>query len=784
MQAVLSKSQQEESATITQGRSAVKRNFGLKFWLFLVIFMATVLEGIVFNHFYFRFAWGDYQTVSAPLPYNEQLGENAYVFSPQQRVLVLEGLDLELMTVGFKLKGEHTLLSGTLALTDDSSIVAPILANKFKVAPSDIYTSGLSVTEVQAAPYKFLVRSNGKAHSITLSFDQLNGGVILTDLTLNVAPEYYFSWIRWLALTLLGTSMILVWRLRLYRLRIGELSTRAFRIVQGLSLALCLTLSLSYSYLLLPSHISPNLLFDYTEHGFIYLGNPKQSLLLDFPHTSQELEYHDAYVQNLDAWLKGQLNIDVIIDTDVLNAAHDERLYDYGWRAQNGIEGFWDRCFYDNKVYAYYGSGPVVLFYLPLYLLTGKAPSPTLALTFFSVVAILGLYLGTYALARFYGVLPRANALIWSLGQAAAVLGTHLVLVQCMMWFYSYGSLLCMALLGLLTYLAYSVPLLATTRNKRLFLVAMGLVIVLIVQTRPHMLIPAMILVAPILWGLVRAAHFLPNLGKTSAGEDSSSVAYTRHDKLLDVICLAVPLVLGAALTMTLNYLRFDSIFEFGQRFSLSSANLLFDQMDVNLELISAALEQFVTRSWVDLVDFPYFGIMTEAPHHVGTFLLTQSSVGILASPVWWGLGLVFLLWMPNQMGGAEEPTPYLSTNNRYALNQRLMLQVSLVSLILVMLAMCFGQFTVVTVTVRYLMENLAPLVGFLVVLWVKFISYDSSAPLQAKLCYWAVVWGLGMTLVMDGLAPFSEIEQYRPYLIPDEWLKAQSFFMPLSTVH
>lgn len=783
MQAVLRQSQQTESAAIKQASPEVKAKFGLKFWLFLVVFIATVLEGIVFNHFYFRFAWGDYQTVSVPLPYHEQLGENVYVFSPKQKSLVLQGLDVELMTVGFKLKGEHTLLNGTLALTDDSSIVAPIFANKFKVAPSDINTSGLSVSEVSAAPYKFLVRSIGKARSISISFEQLNGVVILTDLTLNVAPEYYFSWLRWLALTLLGSALVLVWRLRLYRLRVGELSSRSFRLVQGLSLAMCLSVSLGYSYLMLPSHISPNLLFDYTEHGYIYLGNPKQSLLLDFPRTPQELEYHDAYVQNLDAMLKGQLNIDVAIDTDVLNAAHDERLYDYGWRTQNGIEGFWDRSFYDGKIYAYYGYGPILLFYGPLYLLTGQAPSPTLAITFFSVVAILGLYLGTYAIARFYGVLTKANVLIWGLGQAAAVLGTHLVTAQCDVWFYVYANQMCAGLLGLLAYLVYTLPSLTSLLKKRCCLVALGMVIVLIVQTRPHMIIPALVLVAPVLWGMVRASQV-----EIADGANASSVAYRLKDKLLDALCITVPVALGAAITMTLNYLRFDSVFEFGQRFCLTGLNLLFDRIEVNFELICAALEQFVTRSWVDLVDFPYYGIMTEMPHHVGTFLLAQSSVGLLASPVWWGLALVVLLFTKKDLGseaGSADGTMSASFSavNRYAFKRSRMLKVSLVSLIMVMLAMCYVQFTVVALTVRYLMENLAPLVGFVVVLWVKFIGYDPKAPLQAKICYWGVIWALVMTLMMESLAPFSEIEQFRPYLIPDEWLSAQTFFTPFSAI-
>lgn len=740
----------------------------LRRYLVLAIVLSAFLEGVVFNHFYFRFALGDYQTVSVPLPYNEQLGTNAYVFTPQQKSLVLQGVDLELMTVGFKLKGEHTLLSGTLALTDDASLVTPVRANHYKVAPTDVGAYGGDFARTPAAPYKFLVRSNGKAHSLVVSLENVRGVVILSDLTLNVAPEWGFNWMRFLGMVLLGAAVVLVWRKRWYTVRIGELSARSRHLVQGLSLALCLGVSLSYSYLLLPTHISPNLLFDFNEHGFAFLGNPQQSLLLDFPQTQQELEYHDAYVQNLDALLKGQWHIDVSVDTAVLNA--DERLFDPGWRAQNKVEGYWDRTYYEGKYYAYYGYGPILVLYLPIYVLTGQVPSPSLALFFFSTLAILGLYLGTYALARFYGVLPRANVLVWLFGSAAVVLGTHLVVVQCFTTFYAYAPLLAAGLVGLLTYLSYSIPSMVSVGKKRSVLVALGLIMVLIVHTRPLLLLPCLAICCPIFWGLIRASVWQQGSGLV--------VQYDKRSKLLDALCVGVPLALGAILTMAMNYLRFGGVLEFGQRYCITWENQLFNHLDFTLEQLSAMVEIFITRAWIDLQDFPYFGIMQSGPQHLGNFIPGDYGVGLLASPAWWGVALALWVFRAKQPG-KEAPNEV----NRYSMHSMTLLKVTLALILILVPLLCYVQFALVSYTIRYLSENMAPLAAFVVLLWARFISYDESSSLQAKICYWAVLVGFGVTIVMEGLGPFSLLEQYMPYLVPDDWIRAQDFFTPLSTV-
>lgn len=523
----------------------------------------------------------------------------------------------------------------------------------------------------------------------------------------------------------------------------------------------------------LPSHISPNLLFDYLEHGFAYMGNPKQSLLLDFPKTQQDIEYHDPYVQNLDALLKGQLNIDVAIDTDVLNAANDERIFDPGWRAQNGIEGFWDRSFYNSKFYAYYGYGPMLLLHLPVYLITNSAPSISLALFYFSTFAIIGLYLGILAVVRFFGLLSRTNILIWIFSQAAAVLGTHVLLSQSFFEFYSYASTLTLALIGFLTYLLYTIPSMKSMLKKRLTLGAIGIIIVLIVQTRPLALFAAMILCCPMFWALISAQYWQQN-------QSATATYYRIKDKLLDAFCISLPVAVGAIITMILNYLRFGSIFDFGQKLCFTWENQLYNGITFSCENISAMVEMYITRSWVDLVDFPYYGILYAPPLHIGNFIPGTCCVGLFASPVWWGLAFVLLLFY-NQSNQCQSTLK--QERNRYAINQTALLKITLVTLCVYLPVMSYIQMTMVSFNVRFLMENLAPLVPFVVLLWCNFINYDSAASTQSKICYWATLVALVITVISESLVPFSLLEQNLPFLVPDEWISAQDFFTPISTV-
>ena len=294
--------------------------------------------------------------------------------------------------------------------------------------------------------------------------------------------------------------------------------------------------------------------------------------------------------------------------------------------------------------------------------------------------------------------------------------------------------------------------------------------VVLIVQTRPFSLFYAMALSCPLFWALIRAHA-------RKVGD--ARISYGLKDKVLDATWVGVPVAIGAIITMALNYLRFDSVFEFGQRLCLTWQNQLQNSFYFSLEQLSAMIELYFTRSWVDLVDFPFYGIAREPALHIGNFMPGHDSVGIFASPVWWGLGFIILLFCFKGKAQSVQNGDV----NLYGLNSDRLLKVTLITLSILLPVILYTQLVMFTFGVRFLMENLAAFVAFVVLLWCRFISFEPTSSLQAKVCYWAVIGCLALTVVMEAMVPLNEIEHTWPYLVPDEWVRAQAFFMPISTV-
>ena len=69
------------------------------------------------------------------------------------------------------------------------------------------------------------------------------------------------------------------------------------------------------------------------------------------------------------AFANGTLYLDGDVDERLLSA---ENPYDRAERKDLGIGSYrWDYAYYDGKIYVYFGVAPVILMYLPYYLITG-----------------------------------------------------------------------------------------------------------------------------------------------------------------------------------------------------------------------------------------------------------------------------------------------------------------------------------------------------------------------------------------------------------------------------
>lgn len=113
---------------------------------------------------------------------------------------------------------------------------------------------------------------------------------------------------------------------------------------------------------------------------------PLEKKNIEYPLT-EPVEEYDIYVQQFDAWMKGQANLDLNPDIylkEIKNPydktertyvdEHGEYLHTYtGLDVQ--LPYWWDHAYYNGKFYCYFGPAVLLTFYFPFYFLTGKLPS-------------------------------------------------------------------------------------------------------------------------------------------------------------------------------------------------------------------------------------------------------------------------------------------------------------------------------------------------------------------------------------------------------------------------
>ena len=741
--------------------------------------ISLMCEGVLFNHIFFRYHLGDFKTLGVPLPFNEQLQTYAQVVDPKNPQLMIDGFDLPTMTLGFSVVGNRDLLEGRVLLRDDGALVQPVIANSVKVVPTS------------ERDYRVLLISNGNAHSVGFSFVGLKAPIAITSITINAEPKYYFNAWRCVLIFAVLALVSTIFTRQLYRLRLQDLSSKGFWGVQALCYGVCLAVSVNFFMALHPSKISSYMLFDFNEHGFAQLGNKNQSLLLDFPQTQADLEFHDPYVKTLDALNKGQLNLDVVVEPKLIASEHP---YDPGVRQSTGADGYWDHSYYKGKYYSYYGYGPVFTLYYPIYWLTGKVPSPTLATFILTVMLISSMFWAFTTALRFFALDRNSNALLFFVAEVATVFGCHIYVNQNFLTFYSYAPALAAAYISAMLALLYTLPRVRRPWVKRVLLALIGVCVVMIVLTRPLHLVWVCALSLPFFYQLCKS-KVQPELKSTNvgAGAGTGSKPYTIKDKVLDALAIGVPVAIGAVFTMVTNYLRFDSIFEFGQRYCTGLENFLYNRFYFSLDLLSSTLYLYFFKGFNQIKDFPFFTISRDYPADFGNFQYGDAYLGVFGSPVWYALLLIPLLWCSKtklkerttEPAPAPAPVPASAIEpvNLYGLDRENLFRVTITLLAVLLPVVFYLQFQVAAFTIRYVTENLVVFALFNLLLLCRFVLFADDMPLQAKLLYAMVIYALVITIAMEFFAAYNFIETSHSYLNPEALVEAKEFFTPWSTV-
>lgn len=264
---------------------------------------------------------------------------------------------------------------------------------------------------------------------------------------------------------------------------------------------------------------------------------------------------HNQYDQLSSAILEGKVYIDNDDVPDYL--LEMDNPYDTEARSTKalitGETARWDVAYYNGHYYVYFGIVPLLLLYLPFRLLF-NAPFPTaLGIAAYCILFSIGSYLllSFFAKKKFKGMSIGAFSLL------------YLVFVNCsgMLFFAKRPDFYSLPIIMSMTFSVFGIFLWLKALEKEktslpLFFTG-SLLMALVAGSRPQITLLSFVAL-PLFWKLFfnKERHILKKRG------------------ICELISLAVPYVTVAAGIMYYNYIRFDSPFDFGANYNLTTNDM------------------------------------------------------------------------------------------------------------------------------------------------------------------------------------------------------------------
>lgn len=281
---------------------------------------------------------------------------------------------------------------------------------------------------------------------------------------------------------------------------------------------------------------------------FTFLGaTGESSPTLDYPDDGA-LRYANPYVQQLDAFRKGQLNIDVEPSEELLEL---ENPYDPAQR--DGVNYLWDRAFYNGKYYSYFGVTPIFTVYYPFWLVSGKLPNDTTVKAVFALISAIFLPLAVFEISRL--VKKKISPAMTAVAAIGAMFSSFVIFMQRgQAQFYYIAVLSAIAFLSLFVFLSVRALLTQKHSSRILLLAGAGIAFGLGFHSRVNTMLPAAAAAVAML-----IIYFVRSVKNGRLGKLFACAA-----------ALGIPVAAAIVLSFVYNYARFGSIFEFGTSYQLT----------------------------------------------------------------------------------------------------------------------------------------------------------------------------------------------------------------------
>lgn len=321
------------------------------------------------------------------------------------------------------------------------------------------------------------------------------------------------------------------------------------------------------------------------------------------------LEHYSPYIQQFDAFIKGQLHFD-ITPTEELLALENPYTPDM----RKGTYYLYDRAFFDGKFYSYFGITPIILVYCPFYLITGGLPVDSTVSGIFALVAAVFIPLTVIEWAKS----RKSNIRPWF----AAVCATGAFFASSVLTvqrgntpFYYIASISGMALVASFAFWMLK----AIGSDKKIFRLASfllaGISFGLAFLARLNsVIVPAvMVAVFVIIYSIrnIKEKKFLP--------------------LLTEMAVLALPVAVSLGFSMWYNNARFGSPLQFGADYQLTIANASLYELGVDgiiPSIIHYFFQPFGLGKSFPFVEFDYVSLSD-----YGRYAYVDMNYGVFAFP-------------------------------------------------------------------------------------------------------------------------------------------------------
>lgn len=306
----------------------------------------------------------------------------------------------------------------------------------------------------------------------------------------------------------------------------------------------------------------------------VYHSSFGRSEPIEYP-LQHSITQYDPYVQQFDAFMKGQLHFNYEPDEDFLAI---ENPYDPDQR--HNVYYLYDRAYFQGKYYSYFGAAPIIVYMMPYYFFNGSLPSAQevqlVFMMLFSVFMPMLIYvIGEKSFKKLHPVI------LAMVSYTAFISSLQLFIARGRTPFYYIAATSAMAFLAMFGYFFFKGIFAESTKKACIWYPLAGLAFALCFHSRVNVAFGAAFVIVPVVvFGIILKKR--PEYVPSSKDEEVTFIkAHRVKDILFELTSLASFVVVGFIIAFIYNKARFGSILDFGSTYQLTIAEVSKYELDI-----------------------------------------------------------------------------------------------------------------------------------------------------------------------------------------------------------